>query len=112
MNYKLASTISKYYPFIAVGLIILAGIGGVWLYQSSRPSTEDRKREEVIFSYRGEFNHWAIVEENNILWEIGENKEDWPVYFTKIMPDLNAKFTFSASGLDPENSYVSLNSHL
>lgn len=113
MNYKVASAIYKYYPFIAFGLIILAGIGGFWLYQSSRPSYRSVRRQEPIFGYRGEFDHWAQVKENSLLWpDVGENLRNRPVYFSRIMPDLNASFTFKQWGLDTENASVSLNSYL
>ncbi len=113
MNYKLASAISKYYPLMAIGLVVLAGIGGFWLYQTSRPTYQTKTRQVPSFGYSGEFEHWAQIKENSLLWpDVGENLRNRPVYFTEIMPDLNATFTFDGWGLNPENANVTLNSYL
>ena len=74
MNYKFLSTISKYYIYIAIVIIVVAGVGGYWLYENSQPTYETRNRKVPAYTYQGDFGHRAEVIEPNELCRPQEMK--------------------------------------
>lgn len=112
MNYRLASAISEYYPAIAVILIILVGIGGFWLHQSSQPRHRTMRDEENIYAYNGSFEHWGKVTENNVLWPVGKVLRNRSTYFPSATPKLRAEFEYRTLGVDSANGTLRLSAFL
>lgn len=112
MDYRLASTISKYYIVIAVVAIAIVGVGGFWLYQSTRPQYESVAEERTVYSYTGNFEHQAEVTRSNSLWPLGEVLENRGTYFLSVTPSLETKFIFSLEDIEHAEGTLDVTSQL
>ncbi len=85
---------------VAVLLLVLIATSGYWLYISISPKEKTISVPLTVAKLKTKFSGYAIVTEDNPVWNKGEKLRDKPLYIITASPVYN--FTFSAT-LVPEN---------
>lgn len=93
--------LSDYAEYVAVGLVVLALLGGFLAYEPYvDPGTEVEEFEESSWSSTAAYTHEATVIEQTAVFEEGQTLRNQPAYFESISPVLNGTFSYNYQASD------------
>lgn len=71
---------------VLVGVLLISGAGYVYLTPSEVTLAPE---QEEVFEIESEISHGAVVQDDSPLFEVEDELENQPVYFTNITPELD-----------------------
>jgi hypothetical protein len=99
---KTRSRLDRWAPAVALLLVVVALFAG-WTTYTAYALEEKPETEEVVtaeWSTNPMFSHSATVERVNPLYEVGERVHSNPVYYTRVMPELEGSYAFEYTATD------------
>ena len=103
MNYRrfrLYSFIKRNFWILSLILIAIAIASGFTLYKLSKPEYKTVKVNVPFYTVEGGYDGYAVVMEENPIWDVGEILRDKPIYISSVAPELNVSFSFKINGKD------------
>lgn len=96
LTLRLRRLVSDWFPAVVVGLVVLALLAGVGTY-GAYASTEYETEEVVVSSLNEstDFEHSALVRNDSTVWTEGETVRERPLYYMRLMPILDANYTYA-----------------
>ena len=93
---RLRTALDEWFIVVVVALLALSLVGGWAAYGAVATPTDDDTDQQATEAWTttGDFEHGATVQEENDVFDVGDDLTDRPVYFTDITPELESTFHF------------------
>ena len=103
LTLRVRRVVSDWFPVVVAGLLLLTLLAGVGTY-GAYASTEYESEEVVVSSLNEstDFEHSALVRNGSTIWTEGETVRDRPLYYMRLMPILDANYTYAYDLSDAE----------
>ncbi|WP_162354504.1 DUF5305 domain-containing protein [Natrialba swarupiae] len=91
---RVRAGIDRWFGPVVIVLLVLALFGGWTVLAANADTTADTDQRTVdTWSTTGGFDHYATVQSENEVFEVGEELPRQEVYFTQIAPEVDGEFT-------------------
>lgn len=91
------AVLDEWFALVVAALLVLSLIGGWGVYGAIAADQTDQKRTDQSDSWSttGGFEHRAVVQEENEVFDVGTELTDRRTYFATISPDLEGEFRYT-----------------